>query len=188
MVQHLCDSRKKQMILAITAIIALTCVGVLLGAFRSQILGDSKSQGLLPTLPPTGTHMPSLPPTATPTSPLQSTTSLCDESSSSLAKQLSCVSQDTSKFCFDIVSSILVCVHCMYPNVSCHFYSTAELYLFDNSLTGTIPSQLGLLTKLSKSSVAWFLVVMIVLSCVFHCTLMLACYFSFYSFLGSFVQ
>jgi hypothetical protein len=47
------------------------------------------------------------------------------------------------------------------------FYSTAELDLFSNGLTGTIPSQLGLLTKLSKSSVVWLLVVMILLSCFF---------------------
>jgi CBS domain containing-hemolysin-like protein len=33
-------------------------------------------------------------------------------------------------------------------------------------LTGTIPSEVGLLTKLSESSVVWLLVVMIVLSCV----------------------
>jgi hypothetical protein len=45
------------------------------------------------------------------------------------------------------------------------------LYLLRNSLTGAIPSQLGLLTKLSKSSVVWFLVVMIVLSCVFFIVL-----------------
>jgi hypothetical protein len=61
------------------------------------------------------------------------------------------------------------------------FHSTAELDLANNGLTGTIPSQIGLLTKLSESSVVWLLVVMIVLSCVFHCTLMLACHFSFYS-------
>ncbi len=54
------------------------------------------------------------------------------------------------------------------------FHSTDELNLYNNSLMGTIPSQLGLLTKLSECSVVWLLVVMIVLSCVFHCTLMLA--------------
>jgi hypothetical protein len=59
------------------------------------------------------------------------------------------------------------------------FHSTADLSLSSNSLTGTIPSEVGLLTKLSELSVVWFLVVMIVLSCVFHCTLMLA--FIFYS-------
>jgi hypothetical protein len=61
------------------------------------------------------------------------------------------------------------------------FHSTASLSLWGNSLTGTIPSEVGLLTKLGKSSVVWLLVVMIVLSCVFHSTLMLACHFLFYS-------
>jgi hypothetical protein len=58
------------------------------------------------------------------------------------------------------------------------FHSAAGLYLYDNSLMGTIPSQLGLLSKLSMSSVVWLLVVMIVLSCVFLCNLMLACHYS----------
>jgi hypothetical protein len=56
------------------------------------------------------------------------------------------------------------------------FHSTAFLSLYDNSLTGTIPSQIALLSNLGESSVVWLLVVMIVLSCVFHCTLMLACH------------
>jgi hypothetical protein len=57
------------------------------------------------------------------------------------------------------------------------FHSTADLYLYDNSLTGTIPSQIALLSNLCESSVVWLLVVMIVLSCVFHWTLMLVCHF-----------
>jgi hypothetical protein len=69
------------------------------------------------------------------------------------------------------------------------FHSTADLYLSYNSLTGTIPSEVGLLTKLSESSSVWLLVVMIVLSCVFFlCTLMLACHFTFYSWVGSLQQ
>jgi hypothetical protein len=68
------------------------------------------------------------------------------------------------------------------------FHSTASLDLYSNGLTGTIPSQLGSLTKLSKSTVVWLLVLMIVLSCHFHCTLMLACHFSFYSFVVSLQQ
>jgi hypothetical protein len=60
------------------------------------------------------------------------------------------------------------------------FHSTAYLSLSNNSLTGTIPSEVGLMSNLSESSVVWLLVVMMVLSCVFHCTLMLACHFSFY--------
>jgi hypothetical protein len=59
------------------------------------------------------------------------------------------------------------------------FHSTAWLSLGGNSLTGTIPSQIALLSNLCESSVVWLLVVMIVL-CVFHCILMLACHFSFY--------
>jgi hypothetical protein len=70
--------------------------------------------------------------------------------------------------------------------LACHIHSTARLAL--NSVTGTIPSEVGLLTKLSELSVVWLLVVMIVLSCVVHCTLMLACHFSFYSLLGSMAQ
>jgi hypothetical protein len=61
------------------------------------------------------------------------------------------------------------------------FYSTAFLDLSYNSLMGTIPSQLALLSNLCESSVVCLLVVMIVLPCVFYCTLMLACHFSFYS-------
>jgi hypothetical protein len=60
-------------------------------------------------------------------------------------------------------------------------HSKDDLSLSSNSLTGTIPSEVGFLSKLSESNVVWLLVVMIVLSCVFHCTLMLACHFSFYS-------
>jgi hypothetical protein len=68
------------------------------------------------------------------------------------------------------------------------FHSTAVLYLSANSLKGTIPSQLAMMPNLCESSVVWLLVVMIVLSCVFHCTLMLACHFPFYSWVGSLRQ
>jgi hypothetical protein len=54
-----------------------------------------------------------------------------------------------------------------------------------NNLVGTIPNELALLSNLGESSVVWLLVVMIVLPCVFHCTLMLACHFPFYRLLGS---
>ncbi len=56
------------------------------------------------------------------------------------------------------------------------FHSTAALDLYDNSLNGTIPSQIALMSKLSESNVVWLLVLMIVLSCVFHCTLIFACH------------
>jgi hypothetical protein len=68
------------------------------------------------------------------------------------------------------------------------FHSTASLALGDNSLMGTIPSEVGLLSKLSESNLVWLLVVMIVLSCVFHCTLMLACHFSFHSYVVALQQ
>jgi hypothetical protein len=55
--------------------------------------------------------------------------------------------------------------------LACHIHSTAVLSLGDNSLTGTIPSQLALLSNLCESSVVWLLVVMIVLSCVFFIVL-----------------
>jgi hypothetical protein len=80
-----------------------------------------------------------------------------------------------------IVMIVLSCVfHCTLM-LACHFHSTDTLALSSNSLTGTIPSEIALLSNLCESSVVWLLVVMIVLSCVFHCTLMLACHFSFYS-------
>jgi hypothetical protein len=65
------------------------------------------------------------------------------------------------------------------------FHFTAWLDLSSNSLMGTIPNQLGLLTKLSKSSVAWLLVVMNVMcfSLFSH-----ACHFSFYSLVGNLQQ
>jgi hypothetical protein len=58
----------------------------------------------------------------------------------------------------------------------CHFHSKDWLSLWGNSLTGTIPTEIALLSNLGESSVVLLLVVMIVLSCVFHCTLMLACH------------
>jgi hypothetical protein len=80
-----------------------------------------------------------------------------------------------------VVMIVLSCVfHCTFM-LACHFHSTAYLWLYNNSLTGTIPSQIAMMSNLCESSIVWLLVVMIVLSCVFHCTLMLAFHFSFYS-------
>jgi hypothetical protein len=111
---------------------------------------------------------------------LKSLTNSCDESSNSLAKRIPCVSQYESKFCYGWLWQQSWCVFIMWTTLmlAFHFHSTARLDLSGNSLTGTIPSEVSLLTKLSELSVVWLLVVMIVLSCVFHCTLVLACHFS----------
>jgi hypothetical protein len=100
-------------------------------------------------------------------------TNSCDESSNSLAKRLPCVSQDESKVCYGWLWQQYWCVFIMSTTfiLVCHFHITARLNLSSNSLTGTIPSEVGLLTKLSKSSVVRLLVVMIVLSCVFFIVL-----------------
>jgi hypothetical protein len=75
-----------------------------------------------------------------------------------------------------LVVMIVLCVfHCTLM-VACHIHSTAVLWLSDNRLTGTIPSQIALMSNLCESSVVWLLVLRIVLSCVFHCTLMVACH------------
>ncbi len=46
------------------------------------------------------------------------------------------------------------------------FHSTARLSLWDNSLTGSIPSEITLLTNLCESRVVWLLVVTIVVSVI----------------------
>jgi ABC-type uncharacterized transport system permease subunit len=51
------------------------------------------------------------------------------------------------------------------------FHSTVGLSLDGNSLTGTIPSKIAMMSNLGESSVVWLLVVMIVLSCVFFIVL-----------------
>jgi hypothetical protein len=73
--------------------------------------------------------------------------------------------------CFIVLSCLLVI-----------FHSIDYLDLSINSLTGTILSQIGLLTKLSESSIVRVPVVMIVVM-FFQCTLMLV--YLFYRFLGS---
>jgi hypothetical protein len=61
-----------------------------------------------------------------------------------------------------------------YGGSLCKSGSVETLTLLFNNLVGTIPNELALLSNLSKSSVVWLLVEMIVLSCMFDCTLMLA--------------
>jgi hypothetical protein len=66
---------------------------------------------------------------------------------------------------FILFSCLLVIIH-----------STDYLGLSSNNLMGTIPSQIAMMSNLSESSVVWLLIVMIVLSCVFHCILMFVCH------------
>jgi hypothetical protein len=76
-----------------------------------------------------------------------------------------------------VVMIVLSCVFSLYSHACLSFFhSTAWLDLSGNSLTGTIPSQIALMSNLCESSTVWLLVVMIMLSCVFRCTLMVACH------------
>jgi hypothetical protein len=87
-----------------------------------------------------------------------------------------------------LVVMIVMCVfHCTLMLAFVIYYSTAGLDLSGNSLMGMIPSQIGLLSNFSESSVVWLLVVMIVL-CVYYCTLMLVLSYSFYRYVGSLVE
>jgi hypothetical protein len=80
-----------------------------------------------------------------------------------------------------VVMIVVMCVSLYSHACIFSFFIPSDLLdLYDNSLTGTIPSQIALMSNLGESSVVCLLVVIIVL-CVFHCTLMLACHFSFYS-------
>jgi hypothetical protein len=88
-----------------------------------------------------------------------------------------------------VVMIVVMCVSLYSHACVFSFFIPSDLLdLYDNSLTGTIPSQIALMSNLGESSVVWLFVVMIVLSYIFHCTLMLACHFSFYRLLGSLRQ
>jgi hypothetical protein len=76
---------------------------------------------------------------------------------------------------------VMIVLSCVFFNctlmLAFMFHSIDYLWLINNNFTGTIPSQIAMMSNLCESCVAWLLVVMIVLSCVFHCTLMLAFFF-----------
>jgi hypothetical protein len=189
--KSMCASKRKVTVAVVAvSVIVAVAVGIVVAMFTKS--AESKpppTDDLSPVNSPTdSTEIPVTSPTALPTpTAMDDWINSCDESSSSLAKRLPCVSQDESKFCCDWLWQQYWCVFIMWATfiLVCHIRSTARLNLSSNSLTGTIPSEVGLLTKLSELSVVWLLVVMIVLSCVFHCPLMLTCHFLFYSFVGS---
>jgi hypothetical protein len=66
------------------------------------------------------------------------------------------------------------------------FHFTDSLSLWYNSLTGSIPSEIALLTNLGESSVVWLLVVTI--GVVFFMVLTCGRNFSFYRFVVSLEQ
>jgi hypothetical protein len=225
--KSMCASKRK---VTIAAVVLLVIVAVVVGIVVAMLLKSAErtrtTDDLSPVNSPAGsTEIPVTSPTASPTpTNVDDWANSCDESSSSLAKQLPCVSQDETSLdlCCNgltgtIPSEVSLLTKLTYLDLCCNSLTgtipsqlglltkltdlslwgnnligmipseigllskLTYLSLSNNSLTGTIPSEVGLMSNLSESSVVWLLVVMIVLSCVFHCTLMLACHFSFYS-------
>jgi TolA-binding protein len=69
---------------------------------------------------------------------------LCNENSISLAKQLPCISQNETELYLDDNS-----LRGTIPSQIGLFTKLTTLSLWDNSLTGTVPSEVGLLTKIT---------------------------------------
>jgi hypothetical protein len=189
----MCGSKRKVAIavIAVLAVVAIVVVSIVVGTLlNSQKDASDKAS------PPTSESSPVDSPTAAPmdsgtpapTSVVDDWKNECDESSSSLAKRLPCVSLDESKFCY-----LLDCqVDCFerfwkYRLVPFHltdecldndgqpwclslfivlasntcllaiFHSKASLDLSDNTLTGSIPTEIGLFAQLSESVFVWLL-------------------------------
>jgi Leucine-rich repeat (LRR) protein len=113
-------------LVVIGVIAVLAIIAVIVGVAVAASSNSQQNASESQSSPQSPTLLPTFAPTAAPTSTTQSPTPLCDESSSSLAKRLPCYSQNKT-----------------------------WLDLYDNSLTGMIPSQLGLLTKLTYLSLSW---------------------------------
>ncbi len=161
----MCGSKRKVAIavIAVLAVVAIVIVSIVVGTLlNSQKDASDKAS------PPTSESSPVDSPTAAPmdsgtpapTSVVDDWKNGCDESSSSLAKRLPCVSLDESKFCY-----LLDCqVDCFASNNTCLlaiYHSVAELDLCCD-FQGTIPTEIGLFTQLSESRFVWFLAIMIV--------------------------
>jgi hypothetical protein len=104
----LCGSKQK-MVVALVAVLAVVAIIVgIVAATSSNSRKDDVSNSVTPTAPPTTS--------------LDDWMKSCDESSSSLAKKLPCVSLDTSTFhddCFCCVFMVFSCVSSLYiPQLS----------------------------------------------------------------------
>jgi hypothetical protein len=172
-----CASKRKVTIALVAVLVIVAVVVGIVVAMSSKSAGskplptDDLSPGNSPTA---SAEIPVTSPTASPTpTTMDDWINSCDESSNSLAKRLPCVSQDESKFCYGWLWQQSWCVFIMWTTLmlAFHFHSTARLDLSGNSLTGTIPTEIALLSNLCESSVVWILVLMIVWSCVFFIVL-----------------
>jgi Leucine-rich repeat (LRR) protein len=149
-------------------------VGIVVAMFTKS--AESKpppTDDLSPVNSPTdSTEIPVTSPTALPTpTAMDDWINSCDESSSSLAKRLPCVSQDETRL--NLSSNSLTgtipsevglltkltsldlsenSLKGTIPSQIALMSNLAELYLYNNNLTGTIPSQLALMSNLSGLS------------------------------------
>jgi hypothetical protein len=85
-----------------------------------------------------------------------------------------------------VVMILVSCVvHCTLMLAFVIFHSTDGLNLSGNSLMGTIPTEIALLSNLGESSIVLFACCNdCVVMCVFHCLLVI----SFYRYVGSLGQ
>jgi Leucine-rich repeat (LRR) protein len=125
----LCGSKQK-MVVALVAVLAVVAIIVgIVAATSSNSRKDDVSNSVTPTAPPTTS--------------LDDWMKSCDESSSSLAKKLPCVSLDTTQL--DLYENSLTG---SIPTQIGFLTQLTRLSLWDNSLTGSIPSEITLLTNL----------------------------------------
>jgi hypothetical protein len=126
--KSMCASKRKVTIAVVAVlVIVAVIVGIVVAASsKSAESKPSPTDDLSPGNSPTdSTEIPITSPTAspTPTTTMDDWINSCDESSSSLAKRLPCVSQDESKFCCDGLWQQYWCVFIMWTTfiLACHF-------------------------------------------------------------------
>jgi hypothetical protein len=125
--KSMCASKRK---VTIAVVAVLVIVAVIVGVAVAMLLKSAESKppptdDLSPVNSPTdATEIPATSPMALPTpTTMDDWTNSCDESSSSLAKRLPCVSQDESKFCCGCLWQQYWCVFIMWATLMlvCHF-------------------------------------------------------------------